>query len=174
MSKVTIKAKNQTQLQEWVDKLKIAGKPYDFKSSLELSLEQSDSIEVLGLKGKSELKWYHYALGIAALILFLWSAPTWCSRTLKSVPEATKIEKINAQFIPGTNENLKLARYIKKNMHNPKSYDHIQTEWGITQDTLIEITTTIRGENKLGGRSIQKAKALLDANGNVLEFHWLE
>lgn len=174
MSKVNVTAKNQVQLQEWVDKLKEAGKPYQFQKNLTLLVFATDAQQVLGVKGKTPNRWYHYVIAIGLLIAFLWLIPSWCTRALESVPERTKIEKLNAQFMPGSNENLKLARYIKKIMFDPDSYGHVETSWQMTKDTLAEVMTAIRGKNQLGGMTIQRAKALIDADGNVLEFKWIE
>lgn len=174
MSKVIVKAKNQVQLQEWVDKLKDAGKPYEFKKDLTLLVTADDAIQLLGVKGNTPTRWYQYLIGIAILYFLISTFFNWCSRSLDNMPELTKIEKINRQFMSGSNENLRLARYIKKNMFNPKSYDHVETSWRLTKDTLAEVYTTIRGENQLGGMTIQKAHALMDAEGNVIQFEWVE
>lgn len=66
------------------------------------------------------------------------------------------------------NSNPKLERAVKKAMRNPKSYEHIATEFSYKKNNVTAIMQ-YRGENGFGGTSIEKVKGVFDYDGNLLE-----
>ena len=85
------------------------------------------------------------------------------------VSDGKTIQKqIDKQFseIDGSHHNL--TRLIKKAMHNPKSYEHVETTYVDRYDHLIVITT-YRGSNVYGGIVKNTVRAKVDISGNVVE-----
>lgn len=93
-----------------------------------------------------------------------------------SIIEIKEVEKaqyekdkvIKSQFMPRSGEHIKLAKFIKKNMKNPKSYEHVTTHYNEYDDYLI-VETTYRGTNSFGGVVPATLKAKVTLNGDVIE-----
>jgi hypothetical protein len=82
--------------------------------------------------------------------------------------ESERKEKINSAFSAIDGSHRKLERYIKENMNDPDSYDHIETiRWD--KGTHLDVQTKFRGANAFGGIVIQTVQARVDLDGNVLE-----
>ncbi|MCO5249425.1 MAG: zinc ribbon domain-containing protein [Chitinophagales bacterium] len=64
--------------------------------------------------------------------------------------------------------HIQLTRWIKNNMNNPKSYEHIKTVYWDMTDYLI-VQTDYRGENAFGALVQGTVKAKVDNNGNIIE-----
>jgi hypothetical protein len=79
----------------------------------------------------------------------------------------TKQAKIAAQFSAWNGAHIKLENYIKKNMNEPSSYEHVKTTYDDKGDYLLVITT-FRGKNSLGQKVIEKVSAKADVEGNIL------
>lgn len=56
---------------------------------------------------------------------------------------------------------------IKAAMHNPSSYEHVETRYVVNPDS-ITVYTSYRGTNKFGGVVKNSAVATVDANGKIL------
>lgn len=72
----------------------------------------------------------------------------------KSIDESFKrIETmktdVDSQFSSLDGSHIKLSEYIKSNMNNPDSYEHVETKFKESKDFLLVITK-IRGENNFG------------------------
>lgn len=76
---------------------------------------------------------------------------------------AERKEKIRTQFSAWDGSHRNLERLIKRTMHNPDSYEHVETTYGDRGDHLI-VRTVFRGTNAFGGvvRNAVKAKVSLD------------
>lgn len=59
-----------------------------------------------------------------------------------------------------------LVKTVKKNMNNPRSFEHVQTKI-VESDNFLVITMTFRGENTFGGTVTQKVWCELDDKGNI-------
>ncbi|GAA4100538.1 hypothetical protein GCM10022392_26420 [Mucilaginibacter panaciglaebae] len=77
-------------------------------------------------------------------------------------------EKIKYQFSPWSGAHIKLERYIKGNMNDPDSYEHIETTYSDKGSYLI-VVTKFRGKNSFGGKVINYVKAKVDLDGNVIK-----
>ncbi|MCH8535547.1 MAG: hypothetical protein LAT51_10800 [Flavobacteriaceae bacterium] len=73
---------------------------------------------------------------------------------------------IEDQFSYGRHIGLEI--FIKDNMNDPNSYEHIETRY-IDEGNYLVITKKFRGKNKLGGLVINTVKAKVDFKGNVIE-----
>ena len=79
----------------------------------------------------------------------------------------TKRENIKAQFSPYDNKHFRLARILKKNAHDPKSFQHIRTSYVETDDFLI-VTMKFRAKNGLGHLLISSRTAMFSFDGRWL------
>lgn len=76
--------------------------------------------------------------------------------------------KIEDQFSSWDGSHKNLTKYIKDNMNDPDSYEHIETKYYDMNDHLIVITK-FRGTNSFGGKVLNAIKAKVDLEGNILE-----
>lgn len=74
---------------------------------------------------------------------------------------------IDRQFSGWDGSNVYVERYIKQNMNDPKSYEHIETSHRDKGDHIL-VRTKFRGSNALGVKVIQVVDAKVDIDGNVL------
>lgn len=77
-------------------------------------------------------------------------------------------ENIEKLFSAYDGSNRALEKYIKDNMNDPDSYDHIETRYSDKGDHLLVITK-FRGANAFGGKVINIVSANVDLEGNVIE-----
>lgn len=75
---------------------------------------------------------------------------------------------IESQFSSWDGSHKNLTKYIKKQMNDPKSYDHAETVYRKANDYLI-VTTTFRGTNAFGGVVKNSVTAKVDMKGNLIE-----
>ena len=80
-------------------------------------------------------------------------------------PEPTNPEE---QFSKWDGSHKKLTEYIKSQMNNPDSYEHVSTK-AATKSSHILVVTTIRGENAYGATITTTYEAKVDKdNGDVI------
>lgn len=77
-------------------------------------------------------------------------------------------ERIEGGFSGWDGSHKALTRLIKSTMHNPDSYEHVETVYGDRGDHLV-VQTTFRGTNGFGGVVTNSTRAKVDLDGNVLE-----
>ncbi len=77
-------------------------------------------------------------------------------------------ELIKKQFNSWNGSHRGLSAYIKENMNDPSSYEHMETKYFDQGSTLL-IITKFRGNNAFGGKVINTVSAKVDLNGKVLE-----
>ncbi|MFC0445353.1 hypothetical protein ACFOD1_07535 [Pseudidiomarina halophila] len=77
-------------------------------------------------------------------------------------------ERIRKQFSAWDGAHYGLEKVIKKAMHNPDSYEHVETKFGDRGDHLI-VQTVYRGSNAFGGIVTNSVTAKVSLNGTVLE-----
>ncbi|MNK08397.1 hypothetical protein D3C87_263320 [compost metagenome] len=76
---------------------------------------------------------------------------------------------INKQFSPWDGSHFKLEEYVKNNMKNPDSYEHVSSEYK-ARDNYLEVHLTYRGTNSYNAVVTEKVIAKCDlSTGNVLE-----
>ena len=86
-------------------------------------------------------------------------------QNIKSETEKLKIKKL---FSSWDGSNISLERYIKSQMNDPKSYEHVKTTYQIKDDKLV-VYTEFRGKNAFGAKVLNNAIAVEDFEGNILE-----
>ena len=82
--------------------------------------------------------------------------------------QKNKEKLIENQFSSWDGSHRNLERFIKDNMNDPDSYDHIETRYRDEGNSLVVITK-FRGANAFGGKVINTITARVDLEGNVLE-----
>lgn len=77
--------------------------------------------------------------------------------------------KIEQQFSTWDGAHRNLEKFIKANMKDPNSYEHVETRYSDNGDHLI-VVTTYRGTNSFGGVVTSSMKAKVSVStGQVLE-----
>jgi hypothetical protein len=76
--------------------------------------------------------------------------------------------KIEKQFSAWDGSHKNLERYIKENMNDPDSYDHVETRFE-DKGKYIFIACKFRGTNAFGGKIVTYVTAKADIDGNLLE-----
>lgn len=81
-----------------------------------------------------------------------------------------EIEKvIKNQFMPRSGEHIMLSKFVKRNMKNPKSYEHIGTVYEEFDGYLI-VKTSYRGTNSFGGIVPNTTTAKVNiSTGDIIE-----
>lgn len=77
-------------------------------------------------------------------------------------------ELINKQFSSWDGSHRGLTKVIKQSMHDPDSYEHVETRFGDYGDYIL-VVTKFRGNNKFGATVLSSVSAKVDFNGNVIE-----
>lgn len=76
-------------------------------------------------------------------------------------------ERIKAHFSDVTGENYDLGYYIKQNLHDPESYEHVKTSW-VQMDTVVLVYTTIRAKNGFGAKRLVSYEAGMSFDNQLL------
>ncbi len=77
-------------------------------------------------------------------------------------------EKISNQFSAWDGSHRELTKIVKKSMHNPNSYEHVETVYWDMGDHLV-VNKTFRGTNALGGVVANTVKAKISIDGESIE-----
>lgn len=86
----------------------------------------------------------------------------------KANQEKARIQRIERGFSSWDGSHRGLTRSIKEIMNDPSSYEHVKTVYWDRNDHLI-VQTTFRGKNAFGALVINRMKAKVDLDGNVLK-----
>ena len=89
-------------------------------------------------------------------------------KVAEQIAVAERRERIESQFSPWDGAHRNLERSIKEGMHDPDSYDHVETRFWDRGDHLI-VLTTFRGKNAFGGVVRNSVKARVSLDGRVEE-----
>ena len=91
-------------------------------------------------------------------------------KKVEVIKTAAEIRQENIQKLFGAwdGSNINLVVYVKNNMNDPKSFEHVETLCK-DQGNNIMVSMEFRGKNGFGGVVKNKVVALLDINGNILE-----
>lgn len=80
---------------------------------------------------------------------------------------AARKEKILKQFSSWDGSHSNLKKWVKNNMNDPKSFEHIETTYTDKGDYLL-VYMKYRGKNAFGAKVLQTVIGTVDLNGNVL------
>ena len=80
----------------------------------------------------------------------------------------TRQELIERQFSSWDGSNLYLTEYIKANMHNPDSFQHVKTTYNDEHKNYLLVKTVFRGTNVYNAVVTNYVIAKIDLNGRIL------
>jgi hypothetical protein len=83
-------------------------------------------------------------------------------------PTEKRAATIKAGFSAWDGSHLELTKKIKESMHDPSSYEHVETRYRDNGDYLF-VVTTFRGKNAFGGKVTNTMKANVTIDGTVIE-----
>jgi len=120
-------------------------------------------------------------LGFAVVLFFGWlifsTISTYNEHTDSAEASSQKIpktaaelreEKIKRAFSAWDGSHIYLERWIKKNLKDPDSYDHMETRYGDKGDHIL-VSTKYRARNGFGGMTIGQAVAKTRLDGTIIE-----
>jgi hypothetical protein len=82
-------------------------------------------------------------------------------------PKNSRQEQIEKQFSAWDGSHYGLVKYVKNMMHNPKSFEHVETRYGDKGDHLV-LKMVFRGTNQFNAIVTQTCYAKADLKGNIL------
>ncbi|MBL7790867.1 MAG: hypothetical protein JNK77_00990 [Saprospiraceae bacterium] len=196
MEKVTLSPINQIELQRWVQILDANNILYDISNNrgkTVLILAKKDAMVWLGyqpqVKNKNRYRPALILLAIAAVVwVIVLSLPTDAEQKAQKeqaayqamTPEQraiqdsikavqTRTELINSQFSGWDGAHTKLKDVVKKSLHNPKSFKHVQS--GVVEDhgDWLLVIMEYRAENALGAMRKAWIKAKVAEDGTILK-----
>ncbi|MDD2566050.1 MAG: hypothetical protein PHZ26_05260 [Candidatus Gracilibacteria bacterium] len=89
------------------------------------------------------------------------------------IEKENREKKIESQFSAWDGSHIKLKDYVKKNLKDPDSFEHIGTKYWILQDKdgtyYISVNMNYRAKNSFGGYVIENYKAFFDIDGNSIK-----
>jgi len=88
-------------------------------------------------------------------------------------PTPDRKQEISRQFDSYDGSHIKLVRYVKEKMNDPKSFEHVKTEYADKGD-YIYLEMTFRGKNALGVLVLNKVTAKAKIDGQILEVQQIE
>lgn len=96
-------------------------------------------------------------------------------------PEELRIEKIERQFSAWDGSHIAVTRRIKEEMNDPKSYEHVKTEYidcmkvsKCGDEDFITVITDFRGKNAFGGVVKNSVLAKVTVEGEIVSFENLQ
>lgn len=92
-------------------------------------------------------------------------------RAAKAAEEAkiaSRRRAIEQQFSGWDGSHVALEKIIKKSMHDPDSYKHVETKYGDMGDYIL-VSTTFRGTNAFGGVVTNTVRAKFTLKGDFIE-----
>lgn len=82
--------------------------------------------------------------------------------------EPTRTEIVEEAFSSLNGAHIQLQRYIKSQMNDPKSYEHVETKY-VDNGDYITVHSTFRGKNAFGGVVVNSVLANCSVDGEILE-----
>lgn len=82
-------------------------------------------------------------------------------------PTEVRQDQLQAQFSGWDGSHIQLVKYIKQNLSDPDSFEHVKTTYIDNGDHLI-VNMKFRAKNGFGAMELQTVKALVSArDGNI-------
>lgn len=117
-------------------------------------------------------KWLSDLLFAGILFAMLFGGCYVCNKCNSDKPAETESispreQKIKDQFNTWDGSHKGLEAWVKRQMNDPGSYEHVESRWGDNGDR-ITVSLTFRGKNVYGGVVTQTAIADFDLEGNMI------
>ncbi len=78
--------------------------------------------------------------------------------------------QVERQFSSWDGSHRAFVKIIKNNMHDPSSFDHVETKYRVEKDTgKVFVRMKYRGKNAFGGVILNQNSAYFDLEGNFIE-----
>lgn len=129
------------------------------------TLEGTDNTHWIAYLPKADLSFV--SVKTSDEVLFVGRGKESAPKYLSKKAEARK-KLISKGFSSWDGSHRELTKVIKESMNDPKSYDHVETNYWDMGDHLV-VRTTFRGKNAFGGVVKNSVRAKTDLDGNVLE-----
>jgi hypothetical protein len=114
----------------------------------------------------------YWLIGIGAFVVFalvIDKAQKESPITAKNQsPDEIRKKRIERQFSGWNGCHYNLEKYVKDNMNDPDSYQHIETRYSDEGEYLL-VATKFRGNNAFGGKVINYITAKVSLHGKILE-----
>lgn len=81
--------------------------------------------------------------------------------------KARRKHLINRQFSPYDHSHRKLKEYLKNNMNDPSTFEHVETTY-TDKGSYLYIYMKFRGSNSFGATVLSTIRAKVDLEGNIL------
>jgi len=123
------------------------------------------------LTKKQKISGFIIGLTLSFMVIGLFGGLDKDTNTITSetvAPTPTREQEIEKQFSAWDGSHINLTKHIKDSMNNPKSYEHVKTNYWDKKDFLI-VTTTFRGENAFGGIVTNVIRAKISLDGQIFE-----
>lgn len=104
-----------------------------------------------------------------AFLFFAFIGVKECNST-KSEEKPTKqthLQVVESKFSSWDGSHIELTKWIKENMNDPSSFEHVSTNYWYEGDHMI-IQEKIRGNNAFGAKILVTYIATADRDGNVI------
>jgi tetratricopeptide (TPR) repeat protein len=89
-----------------------------------------------------------------------------------NLKEAQREKDILKQFSVWDGSHTKLKRYVKNNMNDPKSFEHVESIYA-DKGSFIYVYMKFRGTNAFGAKVLNEVRAKVDLQGNILSVEQL-
>jgi hypothetical protein len=108
------------------------------------------------------------AVGVPVLLIIIFSSG---DRDYSSQPArpVTHEDVIKQQFSGWDGSHKNLTKLIKDNMHDPSSYEHVETSYSEIDANTLYVTTAYRGNNAFGAKVLNKVEAEVSVDGKILK-----
>lgn len=103
---------------------------------------------------------------ILGIFILIFRACLGCGEDAPKKPK-TREEQIKECFSAWDGSHRKLERWVKNNMNDPSSYEHIETRY-VDNTTSIGIIMKFRGKNAFGGKVVTTVIAQCDNNCEII------
>lgn len=85
----------------------------------------------------------------------------------RPAPAKSREARIKEQFSAWDGAHKGLEAWVKRNMNDPDSYEHIETSW-LDNGETITVILKFRGANAFGGKVVNVARCDFDVDGNMI------
>lgn len=82
----------------------------------------------------------------------------------KEAEKLAEAERIKEAFSSWDGHNIILQKYIKRNIDDPESYEHVKTSYIDLGDKKLRVFTQFRAKNRFGALVLNRAEAIVDLN----------
>jgi hypothetical protein len=79
------------------------------------------------------------------------------------------VKRFEQNFVKSDGSVSPVVEYLEKSMNDPNSFEHIKTEYNLSNDGNFHVQMKFRGKNAFGGLVINSVSAKVSQEGNVFD-----